>query len=212
VEVCKDDIFAKLVDLVQPILDTVESNIRLVLPPQPRYLFSPCCSDRSHCSNVGQANHPESLLAGCFRLRSILKRKLSVGGSTIPPWVMDTCCCVFGSGKTVVEKLEVLKRVSSADGVHFSSEGNCNVAKNIAVTLQNLQTGTLGRAVVMSRAAAVPVAGAEPRHFWKGFNSPVGSTKRSAAQSWGKFPRERNSASNFPYKRWGRGGKSFWKN
>jgi len=212
VEVCKDDIFVKLVELVQPVLDAVESTIRLVIPPQPRYLYSPCCSDRSHCSNVGQNSHAENLLAGCFRLRSILKRKLSVSGAAIPPWVMDTCCGVHGTEKTVIEKQEVLKQISSYDGVHLTAEGNGNVAKNICGAIKNLQNGTQGKAISMSRAAAVHVAGAEPRHFWKGFSSPVGSAKRSANQSWGKFPKEKSHGGNIPYRRWGRGGKSYWKN
>jgi len=212
VEVCTDEIFGKLVELVQPILDAVENRIRLVIPPQPRYLFSPCCSERSHCSNVGVGTHAESLLAGCFRLRAILKRKLLIGGANIPPWVMDTCCSVYGAEKTVVEKLEVLKRVSASDGVHFTTEGNGNVAKNILVTLEKLQSGNLGKTATLSRAVAVPNAGPEIRHFWRGFSSPVGSLKRAGSQSWGKFPKDRMQRDNQPYKRWGRGGRNFWKN
>jgi hypothetical protein len=213
VEVCKDDIFGKLIDIVQPVLDCAESSVRVVIPPQPRYLYSPCCSDRSHCCNVGLESHAETLLAGCFRLRSILKRKLTASGSVAPPWVMDSCCCVPNApGCTVTEKLVVLKRVSAKDGVHFSPEGNTNVAKNICETLSLLQTGTLGKRDVLSRSAAVAISGTEPRHFWKGFSSPVGSVKKTSNQSWGKFPKDRSHGNNVPYKRWGRGGKSFWKN
>ena len=212
VEVCTDEIFGKLIELVQPILDAVENKVRLVVPPQPRYLFSPCCSERSHCSNVGVGTHAEGLLAGCFRLRAILKRRLLTGSANIPPWVMDTCCSVYGSEKTVVEKLEVLKRVSASDGVHFTAEGNGNVAKNICETLEKLQSGNLGKTLSLSRAVAVPKAGTEIRHVWRGFSSPVGSLKRSASQSWGKFPKDRAQRDSQPYKRWGRGGRSFWKN
>jgi len=212
VEVCKDDIFCKLIEIAQPVLDIVEDSIKVVIPPQPRYLFAPCCSDRSHCSNVGQGSHAETLLAGCFRLRAILKRKMVASGSQNPPWVMDTCCSVPNAPEcTVVEKLSVLKRVSSHDGVHLTSEGNSNVAKNICDTLANIQTGMLGKKIVLSRSSAVPLAGAEPNFFWKGFNSPVGSSKR-LSQSWGKFPREKPHGNSTPYKRWGRGGRSFWRN
>jgi len=163
---------------------------------------------------VGQNQHADGVLAGCFRLRSLLRRRLAASMPTSPPWILDTCCSVDNSThKTVIEKLEVLKQVCASDGVHLKPEGYCNVAKNISATLQLLQEGKLGKIVAQSRSAAVPVAGAVAiPHFWKGFSSPVGSLKKSSHQSWGKFPKERGHVGHQPYKRWGRGGKGFWKN
>jgi len=80
-----------------------------------------------------------------------------------------------------------LERVCALDGVHLTSEGYSNVAKIICETVLKMQIGTLGKSAVLSRSAAVLLSGAEPHHYWKGFNSPVGSVKRSMNQSWGKF-------------------------
>ena len=163
---------------------------------------------------MGQNLHAEGILAGCFRLRSLLRRKLVAGLPASPPWILDTVCSVDnGTHKTVIEKLDALKQVCAPDGVHLMPDGYCNVAKNISATLQLLQEGKLGKVNAQSRSAAVPIAGAAAHlHYWKGFSSPVGSQKKSSSQSWGKFPRERGNISHQPYKRWGRGGKGFWKN
>ena len=132
---------------------------------------------------------------------------------TCTPWIMDTCNCVVDApSKTVLEKLDVLKKVCAADGVHLTAEGYCNAAKNISATLQRLQAGTLGKSSAMPRSAVAHVSDAAPRHYWKGFSSPHGSLQKAASQSWGKFPKDRHTGYNLPYKRWGRGGRGFWKN
>ena len=59
VTICDQDIFRNLMDMISPILDAAPGRLRILIPPSPRHLFSPCCLAPSLCSNIGKANHPE---------------------------------------------------------------------------------------------------------------------------------------------------------
>jgi len=212
VNVCSDEVFNKLVDIVIPVIESIKGHSQILLPPMPRYLFSKCCNDQNHCINVGTSMHSESLLAATFRLRALLKRKLA---GRIPGtyWVMETCCMLQESGDlTVSEKLSRLKMVCGSDGVHLKTEGTLNVAKNIVSAVQKIQLGVCGKSSLQNKSAAVPISGDASRHFWRGFASPVGSKKQPWKQSWAKYPREKTHWNSGPYQRRGGGGGGFWKN
>jgi hypothetical protein len=48
------DIFKKVIEHVLPILKAKGDKSCIIIPPLPRYLFTRCCSDRSHCTNAGE--------------------------------------------------------------------------------------------------------------------------------------------------------------
>jgi len=79
VSVCSEEIFTNLLDIAKPVIDATVGTIRLIVPPQPRHLFDPCCVDRSHCTNMGDPSHAGTVLAANLKLRAVLKRKMGGG-------------------------------------------------------------------------------------------------------------------------------------
>ena len=113
VGVCTDSIFTKLIETVMPLMDAHPDCMKIIVPPQPRYVFSPCCMDTAHCTNVGSPTHAEAIVSSTIRLRNILKRKL-VGKVKGVFWVLDTYCWVDDpQDKQLPEKLSELKGVSA---------------------------------------------------------------------------------------------------
>lgn len=173
-----------------PVFETIRGNMCIVLPPQPRYTHKPCCTDRAHCTNLGSPNYAANLLAATVRLRGNLKRRLGNKGMGLH-WVMDTCCGVLDpESKPMHEKLSSLKNLCAQDGVHLQAEGYGNCAKNIANTVQNLQSGLLGKVAGNPFSAGVTVSGSPARHFWRGFSSPVGSMGTHSQPGWMKSTRD----------------------
>ncbi len=207
VTVATTEIFGNLVDLTLPVYEAVQGSSILVLPPQPRYLFSTCCADRKHCTNAGTGEFAESLLADTVRLRGVLKRKLLA--RKVPGlWVTDTCMAVPKAGeKGLKEKLEVLQTVSAKDGVHLTEVGYANVSENLADTLSDMQSGNLGKTHAVPTSAALSSVTGMEQFFWRGFCSPVGC--RPGPSSWGKSPKPRHfnmSAGRGSYGPYGRRG------
>ncbi len=216
VSVCTNEIFGNLIELTMPIFEAVAANIRIIVPPQPRYLFQPCCNDRHHCTNVGQQGHADRLLSDTVHLRTQLKKKVISFKSGLT-WVMDTCCGVSGTDdKPVPDKLAALRGVMTQDGVHLTDEGSKNFAVNIVETLARVQSGKCGKKSALFSTAAVNISGGS-RHIWHGFSSPVGSRPGPVdRQHGGKATPAKNRphTSHGPYQgngsgRWNRGGKKY---
>jgi hypothetical protein len=210
VGVCNDQIFGKLVDAVIPVLDVTKGCMRIVIPPQPRYLYSPCCNDRNHCTNVGSAAHAVSLLTSTIHLRAVLKKKLNAmlrGGHWIPD---STIMLVESEDKVATDRLADLKRVSNSDGVHFTHEGYRNWAFAITKIVGDLQNSISDSLFPKQDAASISIAGSsgQGRHFWRGFCSPTGSRKHNLGASWSKSIKNRPHNFTGPYNvPWRRGGK-----
>jgi len=199
VSVCSEEIFTNLLDITKPVIDAAAGTIRLIVPPQPRHLFDPCCSDRTHCTNMGDPAHAGTVLAANLKLRAVLKRKLG-GTDNGTVWIMDTCSAVKNPGELpVAEKLAALKTVSARDGVHLTDGGSKIFAANISEVLQKLQSGALGKGhIVTTGTAAVLFSGGGGRRFWRGFSSPVGSRGRGLP-AWQRMPKDRNYKNIGPY-------------
>jgi hypothetical protein len=200
ISVCSEDIFNRLIDAILPVLDLIAGNLLVILPPQPRYLFSPCCGDRGHCTNVGTDGHADRILGATSKLRTVLKKRL-LGRTAGLHWVTDTCSAVPESVQgNAAEKLQFLKGCSAQNGVHYTREGYVNIAKTISVTIQKLQTGDIGRAK-NSGASAVHVSGSGRRFFWRGFSSPVGSSLPVPGKAWNRPGKDRPHWAYSPYSR-----------
>ena len=200
VSVCSEEIFTNLIEIAKPVIDAAAGTVRLIIPPQPRYLFDPCCNDRTHCTNMGDQAHAGTVLATNLKLRAVLKKKLG-GAENIPLWIMDTCGAVKNPGDlTVSDKLAALKTVCARDGVHLTDAGSRIFAANITEVLQKLQSGMLGKPPnAMTGSAAVIFSGGGGRHFWRGFTSPVGSRSRGHPAAWQKAPKDRLFKNFGPY-------------
>jgi hypothetical protein len=85
------DIFKKVVDNVIPIFKAKGSKPCVIIPPLPRYLFSRCCNDDSHCTDANEGTYAKQLLAGFLQLRTDLIRQLVQSGLSNFK-VLDSCC------------------------------------------------------------------------------------------------------------------------
>jgi len=201
VTVCTDSIFAKQIEAVLPLLGAVPGQQRVVVPPQPRYLFSGCCDAEEHCTNVKSPKHAEKLLGATIHLRDTLKKKL-VGKITDSFWVCDSCMAsTAGKDCTVPDRVVGIKPFCANDGVHFTKAGYANFAGNIDSVLKDMVAGKYSKK--RKDTADCGVSGSGQNHFWRGITSPVGSAKPATWLPSHKFHRDKPHKSMTPY---GRGG------
>jgi hypothetical protein len=91
VTVTSADVLKKVVHNVIPVLKAKGNKPCVIVPPTPRYLFSCCCSDSSHCTNANDSNFAEQMLSGFLRQRTELIRQLVQSGLSNFK-VLDSCC------------------------------------------------------------------------------------------------------------------------
>ena len=178
VTVCDEEVFKNLTEMITPILDVFQDCLRIVQPPAPRYLFSPCCMVPTHCTNVGKQGHAEQLLGETIKLRSTLKKVL-LKRYPEKVWILDSCCMVPNVADLAVpERAVALKKVCAKDGVHFLQEGYMNTAVEIGRVAGILLSGHSAQMPIRaSDTASVHVSG-DKRYYWHGFCSPVGSLRK----------------------------------
>ena len=202
VGLCSDEVFKKLIETVHPLLESL-GGVGIILPPQPRYVFHPCCGDRSHCTNLGGPNHSEKIVSDTLHLRGVMKKQLS---SALPGkfLVMDTCATVKGVGdKTAADRLPGLRAVMATDGVHVTPEGTKNLADEIVSVISDC-SGNLRHHSCIAASAACNVSGAAQKYYWRGFCSPVGSRGHTVMFERPRVYRGRPHRFSGPYMRSGK--------
>jgi hypothetical protein len=172
-----DGKIGELISQAKPVFCAVKDLLCLIMPPNPRYVFNGCCTDRSHSTNLGSDSYPSQILEAALHFRKILKTAL-VGSEEMGRfWVTDTLACLGTIPASMPEKLEALRPAIGQDGVHFTDFGRFHVFNNLAKTIIGLQEGTVGKPPKPAEAAAsISVTGR--RFFWRGFSSDRGSTSR----------------------------------
>jgi hypothetical protein len=185
---CSEDTFRKITKSLAPVLLSAQQVKKVLIPPLPRYLFTPCCNSPSHCTNILQDGYMEKSLNGLSKLRGCIKKEcVSMGVQNF--WVADGTGALIGtppgeSSGPVTEVLPDLKGKLASDGVHIAPEGNRNFAKNIIEILDKMKNNITGIAVSPS------VAGKKAEYFWRGFRSPVGDALgRASAAHNSKAPK-----------------------
>ncbi len=134
----------------------------MIVPPTPRYLFSRCCSDSSHCTNANDSNFAEQILSGFLRQRTELIRQLVQSGLSNFK-VLDSCCTTdCAATASIPERLAALKKTTWNDGVHHTVDGYKNLAQRSIACLK----GLIKNPKTKTKKSA---------YFWRGFRSPVGS-------------------------------------
>jgi hypothetical protein len=126
------EILKKTVESIVPIIKKKGGNPGVIVPPLPRGLFSRCCTDDSHCTNVNDENFAAELLSGFIGLRTDLIRYLVKAGISNFK-VLDACCvtnCVTTAN--LPERLEGLQKVTLADGIHFNQDGYRNMIEPLS--------------------------------------------------------------------------------
>jgi lysophospholipase L1-like esterase len=201
--VCSEAIFGRLLDAVLPLIEAAGEVPVIILPPQPRYLFSGCCEDSTHCTNLKKEGHGESVLSATLKLRGVLKKRLEKCLS-IQYRILDTCGAIVDApDKSVSTKLAELPGLMAKDGVHWTKEGYKNLASNVVLAVQRLQAGDTSKT---DTAASFTVAGTG-RHHWRGFTSPVGSKLPCSQHNWQKWAKGRPHQNHGPYPYKGRNAK-----
>jgi hypothetical protein len=161
------EIFKKIVDTTIPIIRTKGDNPGVIIPPLPRGLFSRCCSDSAHCTNAKDDTYVTTLLSGFIGLRNDLIKHLVHAGLTNFK-VMDSCCVTNCSPTAnLPERLEGLQKVTSKDGIHFSTEGYKNLSTRVLQCIEGMQSQKKTEKCN------------KKTYFWRGFRSPVGSRSRN---------------------------------
>jgi hypothetical protein len=177
VTVCNEDTFRKIVKSLSPVLLAAQHARKIVIPPLPRYLFSRCCANPSHCSNFNDPGYEEVSLNGVSKLRGILKKECA-GIGMRNHWVLDGSGALAGippgeSGGSNREILPELRTVLASNGVHLDHSGNKKLASAIIATLTLCGSGTGTTDNLAVNAGPGPQR--KPREcYWRGFSSPVG--------------------------------------
>ncbi len=199
------DVFKKLVDNIIPIFKAKGNKPGVIIPPTPRYLFSRCCSDNSHCTNADDSNFAEQMLSGFLQQRTDLIRQLVQSGLSNFK-VLDSCCTTdCAATASIPERISALKKTTWSDGVHYLSDGYRYLAERAVTCLK----GLIATPKTKTKMGA---------YFWRGFCSPTGSAlprvrSMPVAGSSGLTPhaphRDRmrgsfsgRSRSFHPYRRW----------
>ncbi len=166
------EVFKRVVNNVAPIFKAKGNKPCVIVPPLPRYLFSRCCGEVNHCTNVTDSGYAEQLMSGFLKLRNDLIKQLVQSGLTEFK-VLDSCC-ITNCKQTadIPERLKSLRETALQDGVHFNSVGYKHLAERATSCLKGILTCPKPR----KKAGT---------YFWRGFRSPNGSDNpRLARGSW----------------------------
>jgi hypothetical protein len=192
VGVCCDTTFSKLVNAVRPILDASGAGIKILVPPLPRYLYTGCCANKKHCTNLSEAEYELNQLHATMHFRPLMKELfLTMGIENF--FVLDGIGSLLGvdagnNRGTISENLLELKKYCAADGVHFTELGYANLSKVIVSAIIGMESGTLTKA--KARAGEISGKSRGSVFFWRGFTSPNGHTGARVQPTADPFPNQ----------------------
>ena len=164
VTICSKESMELVMGKLVTIFDIIPGQ-KICTPPLPRYLHSPCCDDIGHCEGNSDPEHASELLSSTISVRKVMRDFLHSRVSNI--WVPDTVTMLATEADSSRSKSDVLSELFSGDGVHLNDAG----AEKLANIVDNI--------VMEKITAANSVSGRAPakEYFWRGFVSPVGSSR-----------------------------------
>jgi hypothetical protein len=207
ITVCPDPNFKHILGMLQPIFLSAQNNFKVVFPPMPRYLGGGCCKSPAHGTNVRDENYAVTLLEKLTNLRGTLKKSLGEMGVQ-NFWVLDGLAAMQGIAPPEKrgsnrDSLPDLLSSIGPDNVHLTPKAYQNIAKTVGQIFVGLRDGKLGKNSVASSVSG-PEGSTKPKpasHFWRGFNSPVGSpgvAVHPAKKSGSRFhPYQRGKSKKF---------------
>jgi hypothetical protein len=184
--VCEDDSLIRLLHNMESLVNIGNPEIKIFVPPLPRYLFTGCCALKNHSVNIKDPDHSEKLLASTLKFRNVIKNELLKKG-TDSFFVMDGAGALIGippggnrgTNKAILPELE---KVCAKDGVHYTEQGYKNFAGAVIETITGLKAGTLTKFKSShlkdggaAEEASVSIRRRKESFFWRGFSSPVGA-------------------------------------
>jgi hypothetical protein len=173
---CDVEIFRRIIKSLGPVMVSAQDAVKVSVPPLPRYIFSACCNNPHHCTNLSQDGTAEKIVNGVSNLRNVLKKEcknLNVKNH----WILDGIGALAGVpvGQTAGSNRDLipeLKDSLAADGVHLTVCGYRKLAVSIVKSIEGIRSGTLTKSFVQANAGRS--AGAVRNFFWRGFSSPIG--------------------------------------
>jgi len=172
VGIVDDKTFTNIVENVIPLIKLGNDSLKIVVPPLPRYLLTPCCQDPSHCTNMSEDRYREKALSKIEHLRGVLKNALNRAGVQ-NFWVLNTVDALKGSaseGENITEKIESIRPALGTDGVHLTATGYSRLYKGILAGVENLRSRIRGTGSRAKNAG----------FYWRGILSPIGSSERTS--------------------------------
>jgi hypothetical protein len=123
VSVCTLNAFQKQVEAIVPILAAKKDSHCVLLPPLPRYLFTPCCGNQQHCTNLSEDVYCGKIMSDLIAVRhKLIKIVNNLGLKKIR--VADSCPVIeLTPADNIKSRLEKLRGVAATDGVHYKSTG-----------------------------------------------------------------------------------------
>jgi hypothetical protein len=172
--VSDDDAFVKLVNTTGELFETTARCVKIIVPPLPRYLYTPCCNNRKHSTNFKEEGYELNMLHATTHFRPLLKETVTKMGAE-RFFVLDGVGGLLGvpAGENrgaASEILRELKNSCGTDGVHFTEVGYANLTRTIISAFAGIRAGTLTKSAVGKQG----ISGHHGSFFWRGFVSPVG--------------------------------------
>jgi hypothetical protein len=175
VHVCNHSSLSTIVNSLKPVLEVLIDEF-LFCSPIPRFLFNGCCTAQDHCVGTDTAEYVTSLLQETLALRGVCKTSIQALGKK-NGWVPDLVGNLLPACNGIQEKAVGLKHIMSADGVHFTKHGY----EKLAETLVKCCKTHLEKSVsAVSSVSARPAGSRQKTFYWRGFASPVGSSRPSS--------------------------------
>jgi hypothetical protein len=166
----KEQIFSALGKL-KPVFDLLKGE-KIFLSPLPRYLYNPCCENQDHCTNIGSEGHAPSMVDISVRIRKHTRDYLHSRFSKV--WVPDALSMLVPGCDDSATVAEGLSPISAADGVHLTRDGYVLMTQVVLSLIEN----KVAPSICVSGGRAGGASGRQGKTFyWKGFVSPVGSSR-----------------------------------
>ncbi len=169
VTVCSKESIKHTLTSLKPVFSSIP-GLKICLPPIPRYLQTPCCSNKSHCKDIEKPHYATDLMSKTQTVRKTMRDHLHATVSRV--WVPDIYGMMMPDCNTTEDLANGFVHLASTDGVHLNQDGYGLLADCVKTTLcEQLTSGT-------SVSGGRP--GGKPRdYYWRGFTSPVGSERPS---------------------------------
>jgi hypothetical protein len=180
ITVCPDANFKLILSDLSPIFLSAQDNLKVIIPPMPRYLSGGCCSIPTHSTNVMDEGHSIAMLDKLTGLRVQMKKKLQdIGVKNY--WLLDCLGAILGiappenRGSNREISAEIVEKIGT-DNVHLTDSGRKNVATVVCRTFLSLRDGKIGKNCPAEKESGIGSCVKKSQHFWRGFVSPVGSS------------------------------------
>ena len=142
---------------------------KIVTLPIPRFLFAPCCARKGHCAYAGSPSLIAATLESTLGLRKHIQDGLIKAGITnfVVPDLLQQ---VLNEKSDIKVMGNNLKALTSQDNVHLTPEGYNKIADVIINVIEDKKSAAIF-------SVSGPVAAPKSGFYWRGFMSPVGTTR-----------------------------------